>query len=392
MPSSGPVVTTLPRPSLRREAATAASAVKPLAAAPTLGPGILHLRPPAAATGGKLEAWLRRARRPCARRAECLSIALAEAHPEPFLAALAAQLTPPERGATRVLFQPAGRDLALPDYLQMQSLDVLLARPEAAWLTSVMDRQAFAMHFQPIVRVAPQRALFAYECLMRGRAPGPAGAGLGDSAADAACDAGLIPPHRLLAIARRADLTGQLDAAARRAALRAAAHHRPSAKVFVNFTAAAIYDPAECLRETLEQLAELGLDRSQFVFEAVEGAGDGEADEDLGHLRALLECFRAAGLQVALDDLGPGRASLRRLEHLSPDYVKLDREIITGVDRDPCKAIIAARLLATAQALGVATVVEGVETRAEFDWARDHGADFAQGFFIARPACPPPLV
>ena len=65
-------------------------------------------------------------------------------------------------------------------------------------------------------------------------------------------------------------------------------------------------------------------------------------------------------------------------------------ELIRGVDRDPYKARIAAKLLEMAKSLGVETVVEGVETAGEWGWARDNGADFAQGFLLARPAAPPP--
>jgi EAL domain-containing protein (putative c-di-GMP-specific phosphodiesterase class I) len=75
---------------------------------------------------------------------------------------------------------------------------------------------------------------------------------------------------------------------------------------------------------------------------------------------------------------------------LTPDYIKLDREVIAGVDCDPYKATIAAKLLETAHALGIKTVAEGVETAGEFAWTAAHGADFVQGFYVAQPAVPPP--
>lgn len=335
---------------------------------PLAGPGVLHLRVPAAATAAKIRRWVEAQRQPCVRREECFSIAIHAANPAEFIGRLSLLLTTTEQAATRALFQPMGREFTLSDYFAMQSLDGLLARQDAAWLMALLARQGLAMHFQPIV-AATDHSLYAYECLMRGDEAGA-----------------LIPPSRMLEVARRAELSHHLDAAARQAAFQATARHGVRAKVFVNFSAAAIYDPMACLANTVEIIAGLGLPREQFVFEAVES----DDAEDLGHLRALLESFRRAGFAVALDDLTAGYDSLRRLETLAPDYIKLDMEIISGVDRDPYKALIAARLLETAQKMGIQTVAEGVETAAEFAWAQEHGADFVQGFYVAQPASPPP--
>ena len=93
---------------------------------------------------------------------------------------------------------------------------------------------------------------------------------------------------------------------------------------------------------------------------------------------------------MALDDLGAGYGSLNLLHQLQPDVIKLDRELIRGVDRDPYKAVIAEKLLELAQKLGITTLAEGIETAGELQWVRDHGVDLVQGFFIARPQ-PVPL-
>jgi EAL domain-containing protein (putative c-di-GMP-specific phosphodiesterase class I) len=58
----------------------------------------------------------------------------------------------------------------------------------------------------------------------------------------------------------------------------------------------------------------------------------------------------------------------------------------------PFKALIAQKLLETARALGITTVAEGVESREQWEWLRNHGGDFAQGFYFARPASPPPVM
>ena len=78
------------------------------------------------------------------------------------------------------------------------------------------------------------------------------------------------------------------------------------------------------------------------------------------------------------------------LSSLRPDIIKLDMRLVRDVDRDRYKAGITSMLLEMARKLGIATVAEGIESPGEFEWFRDHGADYAQGYLIARPASPPP--
>jgi EAL domain-containing protein (putative c-di-GMP-specific phosphodiesterase class I) len=123
------------------------------------------------------------------------------------------------------------------------------------------------------------------------------------------------------------------------------------------------------------------------VFEVVES----EDVPDTAHLLAILEEYRGAGFAVALDDVGAGYSSLNLLAKLKPDYLKIDMGLIRGVDRDAYKAQVAGKVLEMARALGVLTVVEGVETAGERDWAVAHGADFLQGYLFAKPSAEPPL-
>lgn len=115
--------------------------------------------------------------------------------------------------------------------------------------------------------------------------------------------------------------------------------------------------------------------------------------EELADSRDLVDIlaqYRAAGFRVALDDLGAGYGSLTLLERLRPDLVKFDRDLITDIDNSPSKQAIVSGLVGMARELGIATVGEGVERRAEWEWLRGAGVDYVQGFFFARPANPPP--
>ncbi len=99
-----------------------------------------------------------------------------------------------------------------------------------------------------------------------------------------------------------------------------------------------------------------------------------------------IEAYRQAGVGVALDDFGVGFAGLRLLHESKPDYVKIDRYFVSGIDRDMRKRAIANALVGYAHALGILIIAEGVETETEFHTCRDLGCDFAQGYLIGRPS------
>ena len=137
----------------------------------------------------------------------------------------------------------------------------------------------------------------------------------------------------------------------------------------------------------MELLDECGIAHEQVVFEVVES----ERIQDLQQLCWLLKQYRAKDFRVALDDVGSGYSTLTVLEGVRSDYSKLDAELIRNVDTDKYKAVLLGKLLEASRELGVKTIAEGVESVEEYEWLRDHGADYAQGFYVARPGSPPPI-
>jgi EAL domain-containing protein (putative c-di-GMP-specific phosphodiesterase class I) len=200
-------------------------------------------------------------------------------------------------------------------------------------------------------------------------------------------DGALIPPVELFTAAKQAGLLFQLDLAARRKAVTSIAEHKLSTLALINFTPTSIYDPTTCLRSTVATVSDFGLDPSRIVFEIIETE---HADETL--LKNILDVYRAAGFQVAIDDFGAGYSSMNLLNALHPDYLKLDMALVRGIDRDPYKAELARGLLDSARKLSIKTIAEGVETQEEWQWVRDNGADLVQGFYFARPGSPPPTL
>jgi EAL domain-containing protein (putative c-di-GMP-specific phosphodiesterase class I) len=108
--------------------------------------------------------------------------------------------------------------------------------------------------------------------------------------------------------------------------------------------------------------------------------------EDYAALAAALAPLRARGMRLAIDDVGAGFSSLRHIVVTSPDVIKIDRSIISGLDADPVLAKLVGSLVEFAHGCDVQVVAEGVETAAEHAVLCALGADLGQGWLFGRPA------
>src|SRR3712207_5013665 len=136
-------------------------------------------------------------------------------------------------------------------------------------------------------------------------------------------------------------------------ALERAAEHleRVDGYVAMNVSPATVLTPA-----CGELLGRLPLNR--VVLELTEH----DEVEDYDVLLATLAPFRAAGLRLAIDDVGAGFSSLRHIVVTSPDVIKLDRSIAAGVAGDHVLATLVGSLVTFAHGSGARVVAEGVET------------------------------
>ncbi len=285
------------------------------------------------------------------------------------IAAFRDHLSEVEREDTRTLLTPSGSAPVADDLARVEPLSRLIARVGSNWLITLLRDERLTSYFQPIMLASSPTTVYGYEALLRG----------------ISAEGDVIAPRLLFESARDAGLLFQLDLAARRSAIACAFTHGLRGKLFVNFAPTAIYDPASCLRSTVAAVDQTGIPRSDVVFEIVET----ERAHDAKHLRNILDYYRGAGFRVALDDVGAGYSSLNLIHELRPDLLKLDMELIRNVDQDPYKARLVANLFDVANALGIDSLAEGIETEGELAWVVEHGATYVQGFLLARPAPAP---
>ena len=111
--------------------------------------------------------------------------------------------------------------------------------------------------------------------------------------------------------------------------------------------------------------------------------------DDYEALREALEALRDFGTRVAIDDAGAGFASLRHILRLEPEFIKLDRTLIDGIESDRSRQALAAGLISFAERIGATIVAEGIERPAEVG-ARRARRPLRAGLFLrpSRAAAP----
>ena len=113
-----------------------------------------------------------------------------------------------------------------------------------------------------------------------------------------------------------------------------------------------------------------------------------EHDEisDYEWLRPFLDRHRARGVRIAVDDAGAGYAGLQHILSLTPDILKLDRQLIRGIDTDIARRALARCLVDFAGEIGAAVLAEGISEVGELDVLRGVGVALGQGYYLGRPA------
>lgn len=133
-----------------------------------------------------------------------------------------------------------------------------------------------------------------------------------------------------------------------------------------------------------DQLAHalVGVPKGRVVLELVED----HPFEQYPQLPATLMALRRRGVRIAIDDAGSGGSRPTRMLELAPDFIKVDRELIFGIDLDPVRRSLVTSLVGFASETGAEVLAEGVETADEMAVVQSLGVRYAQGYFLGRPA------
>ena len=215
------------------------------------------------------------------------------------------------------------------------------------------------MAFQPIFDVEAG-TVFAQEALLRGKDGQSAG--------------------QMLALVDEQNMYS-FDQTCRTTAIEVASRLGLTDRLSINFMPNAVYEPRHCIQRTLWAADAYNFAIENIIFEFTEV----ERIRDKAHLLNIVSAYKEMGFQTALDDFGAGWSGLSLLADIVPDIIKIDRELITGIDACGTRQKIVRQLSRLCDDLGVAVVAEGIETEQEFDALREMGIRLLQGYYLARP-------
>lgn len=230
---------------------------------------------------------------------------------------------------------------------------------ETESLQTLVDDGILEMHYQPIVLV-PSGKVFGYEALARWKSP------YSTNTAD------------LLNSALETGRMGDLGRLLRAMAVAGC----PTHALFVNL------HPKEFDYGWIVRPDDPIFRHPRQIFLEVTESVPISAFEQC---HSVLTEVRKKGLRLAIDDLGAGYSNLKYIAELDPDIVKIDRDLVAGVEEGSRDARLLAAIVDLCKSMGAQVVAEGIETPHEYGVAVESGVDFCQGYFIARPAKPPPL-
>lgn len=249
-------------------------------------------------------------------------------------------------------------------------VDLEKARTRQTWLQHIreaLEEDTLELHAQPIMDLASGR-ITQYELLLRMRTR----------------SGELIAPGAFIEIAERSGSIRDIDLWVLRRACRMIRDEHARGRVSrmeVNVSGVSISDP-DFLEMIRPELAGLGALGSELVFELTETA----AVTDLANATAFVEAITPFGCGLALDDFGVGFGSFYYLKHLPCRYLKIDGEFIRTLPTSPADQVFVRAMVELARGLGKSTIAEFVEDAETLRLITELGVDFAQGYFVGRPA------
>ena len=236
-------------------------------------------------------------------------------------------------------------------------------------LEVALERDEFFLLYQPIIDLS-SKSVTGVEALLRWRHP----------------ERGVVAPADFVSELERTGMIGAvgafvLESACRQAAIWQAAGHRCTMAVNVSAEQLAqdrLYD------DVVAALGRSGLDPARLVLELTESAVIGDRPETRSQLTGL----RELGVRVAVDDFGTGYSSLAYLHRFPVDILKIDRSFVADVATSNESAAVVHALVELARALGLQTVAEGIEERAQLSWFEREQVEVGQGFLFSEPVEP----
>ncbi len=234
-------------------------------------------------------------------------------------------------------------------------------REEIDEVERILDNNLFTYHFQPIIN-AVDGEIFSYEALMR-----------------SATKKKISP----LEIIKNAELLHRISDIEKATFMNVLTYYDDNQELFENRKVFINSIPGIVLEEDDEKNIAGMLEKysGRAVVELTEQA---EMSDD--KLNVTKEKYRKLGVGLAVDDYGTGYSNVGNLLRYMPDYVKIDRSLLSDIQGSSQKQHFVREIIDFCHANDILALAEGVETSEELSTVIRLGADLIQGFYVARPS------
>jgi diguanylate cyclase len=275
-----------------------------------------------------------------------------------------------ERAAAAIRFSESSAGAGIRYFSKKESLDISERLKIESRLQSALAQEQLYLVYQPVVDLNDGRVA-AVEALCRWHDP----------------ELGEVPPDRFIPIAEQGGLIQVLGRWVQNAACHQIKQWRKEGSwdipVAINVAADELQRPGFA-SDLLGRLADENINSSDLWLEVTEHS----LVSDSPVLQDNLARLHKASVLISIDDFGTGYSSLSYLGRLPISCLKIDRGFISGLPEGRSELALVQTIISMANAFGIDTVGEGIETRAQLDWLTDHGCRYAQGFLFAKPMAP----
>ena len=141
------------------------------------------------------------------------------------------------------------------------------------------------------------------------------------------------------------------------------------------------FDGRDMVEEIRKRVDDAGIDRDCITIEITESI----LGQSFDFMKEQVERFRKLGFPVWMDDFGSGYSSIDVLQSIRFDLIKFDMSFLQKLDEGASGRIVLTQLLRMATDLGLDTVCEGVETKAQADFLKEIGCSKLQGYYYSKP-------
>ena len=262
-----------------------------------------------------------------------------------------------EQGGNRFLFYQAQQTERVVERLTLDTR-----------LRQALERDELLLHYQPIVELGSRR-IVGVEALLRWNDP----------------DRGMVMPGAFISAAEDTGLIvplGEWVLEAGCAQLRDWQKRGMADGMTLAVNVSTRQFEGRRLVKSVEQsLSRTGLAPEFLELEITENVMLIMNDE----VRSSLDSLRGMGVRLSLDDFGTGYSSLSYLKQLPFHTLKIDQSFVSKIPGQAGDTQIVTTILALAKGLELEVVAEGIETQVQYDFLREHGCEFGQGYLMSRP-------